>query len=205
LRAPWVAVGWIVFAIVLVIAGRGFRLKHLGWQGTAVAFSAFGITFLNNFPSHEEFAHGISLRRVTVTLVAAGLYAISRKASAPESGHRMQSALVHSSAATGLLAYLAWYETPNVWLAAAWACFALTLALVDRRFDLGDLGWQAHALATLAVVRSMSVNLYVVDTWHSVSARLLSLALVACVLYALSRVSRMPDEWRKQDFHHVYS
>lgn len=205
LPAPWVAVGWIAFATVLVFTGRGVRFKHLGWQGTAVAFAAFGITFLNNFPSQEELAHGISLRLVTVTLVTAGLYAISRKASAPESEHQMQSALVHTSAATGLLAYLAWYETPNAWLAATWACFALILALVDRRFDLRDLGWQAHALATLAVVRSMSVNLYVVDTWHSLSVRLLSLTFVACILYVLSRVSRMREPWRKQDFHHVYS
>ena len=205
LPAPWVAVGWILFAIALVITGRGIRFKHLGWQGTAVAFAAFGITFLNNFPAQGEFVYGISLRLVTVTLVAAGLYAISRKASAPDSEHLIVSALAHTSAATGLLAYLAWYESPNVWLAAVWACFALILALVDRRFDLHDLGWQAHALAALAVVRSMSVNLYVVDKWHGISVRLLSLAFVACVLYALSRISRIPDEWRKQDFHHTYS
>lgn len=204
LPAPWVAVGWIVSAIAAVITGRAVRFKHLGWQGTAIAFAAFGITFLDNFPSQEEFVHGISLRLVTVTLVAAGLYGISRKASAPDSEHMMLSALVHTSAATGLLAYLAWYETRNVWLAAVWACFALVLALVDRRFDLRDLGWQAHALAALAVVRSMSVNLYVVDTWHGVSVRLLSLAFVACILYTLSRVSRMPEEWRRQDFHHTY-
>ena len=205
LRGPWVAVGWILFAIALVITGRRIQFKHLGWQGTAVAFAAFGITFLNNFPAQEQFVHGISLRLVTVTLVAAGLYAISRKASAPDSEHLILSALAHTSAATGLLAYLAWYETPNVWLAAVWACFALILALVDRRFDLHDLGWQAHALAALAVVRSMSVNLYAVDKWHGISVRLLSFAFVACVLYTLARTSRIPDEWRKQDFHHTYS
>jgi predicted membrane protein DUF2339 len=29
--------------------------------------------------------------------------------------------------------------------------------------------------------------------------------MVAVVLYALSRIIRMPEEWRKQEFHHVYS
>lgn len=205
LRAPWVAVGWIIFAIALVAIGRGIRFKHLGWQGSAVAFAAFGITFVYNFPTHEELIQGVSLRLVTVTLVAVGLYGISRRASTPESEHRFLSALLHTSAATALLACLAWYEAPNPWLATIWALFAVVLALVDQRFDLPDLGWQAHALAALAVVRSVSVNLYVLDKWHGISVRLISLAIVACVLYALSRISRLPDRWREQDFHHTYS
>lgn len=57
----------------------------------------------------------------------------------------------------------------------------------------------------LALVRSVVVNLQVTDTWHGISVRLLSLAIVAVIFYALSRLVRMPDSWREQDFHHVYS
>jgi len=54
---------------------------------------------------------------------------------------------LHSSAATALLGLLAWYEAPGAWLAAVWAVFALVLALVDREFELQDLGWQhTHSL-----------------------------------------------------------
>jgi len=49
------------------------------------------------------------------------------------------------------------------------------------------------------------MNLYVTDLWHGISVRLLSLAIVAVIFYALSRLIRMPDEWRQRDIHHIYS
>jgi hypothetical protein len=67
------------------------------------------------------------------------------------------------------------------------------------------LPWQAHILAGLTVLRGISVNLYVTATWHGVSVRLLSLAIVAVIFYALSRLIRMPEEWRRRDIHHIYS
>src|SRR5206468_9484461 len=70
---------------------------------------------------------------------------------------------------------------------------------------LDELPWQSHALAGLTLLRSISVNLYVTATWHGISVRLLSLAIVAVIFYALARLIRMPDEWRKRDIHHVYS
>jgi len=79
------------------------------------------------------------------------------------------------------------------------------LALVDCQFELEDLGWQAHVLAALTMLRSVTLNLYVTETWHGISLRLLSLAVVTVVLYALSRVVRMPQDWRTREFHHIYS
>src|SRR5437899_957008 len=86
---------------------------------------------------------------------------------------------------------------------------------MDRRFldrlRFRDCGgdaldrWQAHVLATLTIVRSVGVNLHVIDTWHGISVRLLSLAIVTVVFYALSRLVRMPEEWRAREFHHIYS
>jgi hypothetical protein len=205
LPAPWIAVGWIVFAVLLVLTTRWIRYQQLGWQGSALAFGAFGRTLVDNFPLQDKLWQGFSVRLVTITLVAAGLYAISRRASAPGSPYRKVSALVHTSAATALLALLAWYEAPGGWLAAVWAVFALVLALVDRRFELDDLGGQAHVLAALTLLRSVTVNLYVGDTWHGISVRLLSLATVSVVFYALSRVVRMPEDWRAHEFQHIYS
>jgi hypothetical protein len=79
------------------------------------------------------------------------------------------------------------------------------LALVDRRFELDDLRWQAHALAALSMVRGVGVNLYITESWHGVSLRLLSLAIVAVVMYAMAQVIRLPQKWRALDFHHIYS
>jgi hypothetical protein len=202
---PWIAVAWTAFSVALVMAGRWLKFKHLGWQGSVVAFCAFGITFLNNFPLQQDLSYDLSIRAVTVAIVAAGLYGISRKAASLDSETPQFWALVHTSAATGLLTVLAWYEVGHGWIAAVWALFALTLAMLDRRFDLEDIGWQAHILAGLALGSGLLVDLHVSDTWHGISVRLLSLTIVAVALYVLSSVARFPVEWRLRDLHHTYS
>jgi len=204
LRAPWIAVGWIVFAVVLALSTRWIRYQQLAWQANVVGFCALIRAFFYNYDLKQKFYGSISLRVFTISLVAAGLYFLSRKA-APEDRYARTVAFLHSFAATGLLALLAWYEYPNGWLAPLWAAFALALAIVDQRLELEELPWQSHILAGMTLLRSISVNLYVTDVWHGFSARLLSLAIVAVIFYALSRLIRMPDEWRQRDIHHIYS
>jgi hypothetical protein len=204
LRAPWMAVGWIVFGVVLALSTRWIRYQQLAWQANVVGLCALVRAYFYNYQLEQKFWGPISLRIFTISLVAAGLYFLSRKA-APEERYARAVAFLHSFAATGLLALLAWYEYPNGWLAPLWAAFALVLAIVDQRFELEELPWQSHALAGLTLLRSISVNLYATATWHGISVRLLSLAIVAVIFYALSRIIRMPDEWRKRDIHHVYS
>ena len=204
LRSPWIAVGWIVFAVVLALSTRWIRYQHIAWQAHVVGLCALLRAFFYNYDLEQKFWGPISLRVFTISLVAAGLYFLSHKA-APEARYARVIAFLHSFAATGLLALLASYEYPNGWLAPLWATFALVLAIVDQRFELEELPWQSHILAGLTLLRSISVNLYVTPTWHGISVRLLSLAIVAVIFYALSRVIRMPDEWRQRDIHHIYS
>src|SRR5467141_1056980 len=204
LRAPWIAVGWIIFAVVLALSTRWIRYQQLAWQANVVGLCALVRAYFYNYDLEQKFWGPISLRIFTISLVAAGLYFLSRKA-APEERYARAIAFLHSFAATGLLALLAWYEAPNGWLAPLWAAFGLVLAIVDQRYELEELPWQSHILAGLTLLRSISVNLYVTATWHGISVRLLSLAMVAVIFYALSRLIRMPDEWRRRDIHHVYS
>lgn len=203
--APWVAVSWIAFAIALAFVMRRMQYNHLAWQANALSAAVVVRVFTFNYTLQEKSWAGFSLRLVTVSLVAAGVYFLSRKALARETDSARAISYLHTFSATALLSLLAWYEAPSGWLVAVWAIFALVLAAIDRRFEVEDLGWQAHVLAGLTLVRSVAVNLHVTDTWHGVSVRLLSLAIVAVVFYALSRLVRMPDLWREQDFHHVYS
>jgi hypothetical protein len=201
----WIAVSWIIFAVALAHSTRWIRYQHLAWQADAVAVFAIARTYAYNFTLADDYWPHISLRLLTVVIVAAGLYSISRKPIKAGESYARISPFVISAAGTGLLALLAWYESPTGWLAAIWAVFALVLALVDRHFQLDELGWQVHALAALTMLQSVAVNLYVTDTWHGISVRLLSLSIVAVVFYALSQVVRLPQEWRKQEFHHIYS
>src|SRR5437879_5226615 len=204
LRAPWIAVGWIVFAVVLALSTRWIRYQQLAWQANVVGLCALVRAFFYNYELEQKFWGPMSLRIFTISLVAAGLYFLSQKA-APKERYARAIAFLHSFAATGLLALLAWYEYPNGWLAPLWAAFALVLAIVNQRFALEELPWQSHILAGLTLLRSISVNLYVTELWHGISVRLLSLAIVAVMFYALSRLIRCPDECRKRDTHHLYS
>src|SRR5436190_849563 len=204
LHAPWIAVGWIVFAVVLALSTRWIRYTQIAWQANVVGLCALLRAYFYNYNLEQKFWGAISSRIFTISVVAAGLYFLSRKA-APEERFARAIAFLHSFAATGLLALLAWYEAPNGWLAPLWAAFALVLAIVDQRLELEELPWQSHILAGLTLLRGISVNLYVTATWHGISVRLLSLAIVAVIFYALSRLIRMPEEWRQRDIHHIYS
>jgi hypothetical protein len=201
----WMAALFLAAGIILALVGRRWNLPHLGFQEHLFAIAAVARTFAYNYHLTTYYGN-FSVRILTVSIAAAGLYAISRKATAPDAPYSLPSAYVHTTAATSLVALLMWYEaSTGGWLVAFWALFAFALAAVDRRFKFDDLRWQAHGLAALTMIRSVSINLYVEDTWHGLSVRLLSLSIVAVVFYAMSRFVRMPDEWRVRDFHHVYS
>ena len=204
LHAPWIAAGWIVFAVALALAARWVPYTQLAWQANAVGFCALLRAFFYNYNYQQQFWGPITLRVFTISLVAADLYFLSRRG-APEERFARVVAFFHSFAATGLLAILAWYEQPNGWLAPIWATFALVLALVDQRFELEELPWQSHILAGITLLRVFAMNLYDTSTWRGLSVRLLSLAIVAVIFYALSRLIRMPEDWRRRDLHHIYS
>lgn len=205
--APWIAVAWIAFAIALTLVFRRIGFRPLAWHANVLAVASVVRAFTFNLDINQPFLSGISLRMATISLVAAGLYFLSRKASIPTAQTESKRVIsyLHTFAATTLLGFLAWYEAPGGWLAAVWAMFALILTLVDRKLKAEDLRWQAHALAALTMTRAITVNLYATELWHGLSVRLLSLTIVAVIFYAMSRLIRMPEELRQRDFHHVYS
>jgi len=200
----WVGVTWVMFAVVLVLVLRRTNYAQLAWQANFVGLASAVWALIYNYDSETRLWNFLNLRVVTISLIAAGLYFLAR-AAAPSERWKVAVAYVHSFAATGLLALLAWYEQPNGWLAPLWAAFALVLALVDLRWKRDELRWQAHALSLLALGRCVVFNLHLVASWHGVSVRLLSLTLVAVIFYALSRIVRMPAEWREREMHHTYS
>src|SRR5262249_44516138 len=128
---PWVAVSWIAFAIAIALVMRRIGYRQLAWQANVVAACAVGRAYTTNFTLTQTAWTGISLRLVTVSIVAAGLYFLSRKATISDSQSKPAITYLHTFAATALLTFLAWYEAPGAWLAAVWATFALILALVD--------------------------------------------------------------------------
>src|SRR5437764_8944412 len=123
----WQPLALIVFAVVLALSTRWIRYHQLAWQANVVGLCAALRVYFYNYNLEQKFWGPISLRIFTISVVATGLYFLSRNA-APEERFARAIAFLHSFAATGLLALLAWYEAPNGWLAPLWAAFALVLA-----------------------------------------------------------------------------
>jgi len=200
----WMAALFLAAGIILAFAARRWNLLHLSIQEHLFAIAAVLRTL--DYNCHVAGHYGpFSIRLITISLVAAGLYAISRRATNESASHGLIAAYLHTTAATFLLTLLMWYEASTGWLAAFWALFAFALAAIDRRFKLDDLRWQAHALAAITMLRCVGVNLHNEELWYGISVRLITLSIVAVVFYAMSLFTRMPDEWRARDFHHIYS
>ncbi|MBB5058757.1 hypothetical protein HDF16_003471 [Granulicella aggregans] len=196
----WVACGWLGLTVGLYLTSRSIKLDDLCWQGHVLAGLVTADLLLSNLDAKTALA-----RYLPIVLSAIAFYAVSRFCTLQNATYKREAAWAHTWLATGLLATLAWHEAQQPWLAVLWVAFALTLALVDRFFDIEELPWQAHTLATLAVVRAATLNLYVLDKWHGVDLRLITLSILVAVLYALAYCVRLPQTAKEEDLNHIYS
>ena len=82
-----------------------------------------------------------------------------------------------------------WIAFPESWTAVAWAALGLGLAWLGRRFTVPALTYQANFLALASVVRMLAVNLGDSSEFHGMTGRLVTVSLVALLLYVTSRWS----------------
>src|SRR5258708_35513357 len=122
--APWIAVSWIVFAVVLALVMRKIDYRQLGWQANAVAACCLVRAYTFNLELEQPLWQGISLRLVTISIIAAGLYFLSRQSTPRDSDSRRAVSHVHTFASPARRAFLAWHEAPAGWLAAVCAVCA---------------------------------------------------------------------------------
>jgi hypothetical protein len=196
----WVAPAWVGLAIAACLIGRRFRLADLVYQEHPLAVAAAA-----QLAAFNLYAQSAVDRYVPLILCAAAFYAVSRFCTRKDAGYRRPAAWLHTWAATGLLAALAWHEAEQPWLAVMWVGFALALAVCDRIFDVEELPWQAHVLALMAVARVVAVNFFIDGAWRGLHLRLITIGLVIAVLYLLARWVRMPDAAKKLEMPHAYT
>ncbi len=202
------SVAWLLEAEALLLAGIFTREILFRRLGTAVSFLVVGHMF---FVDAIRLADARNLRSydfsdpraMVIFLVAAiVLYANShwflRKFPEPAS-HPLEAygtqALSYLGGLTVMLA--AWSVLHEMWWAVAWMALALAAALAGARWKIKELSIQASALAALAVVRVLVVNL--ADPWplpgHAwLTRRLITVLIVAALLYVAARWSEIP-EW----------
>jgi hypothetical protein len=196
----WVAPIWMALAVALVLIARRIRLADFAYQShllsVAVGFQLIAVNL---------YAQTAMERYLPFLGCAAAFYAISRFCTLRDAQYLRPAAWMHTWAATALIATLVWNESPQLWLAAIWAVFALALAITDRIFDIEELPYQAHLLAFFAVLRAVTVNLYSLDQWRGVSLRLITVSILIAVLYILARWVRMPEAIKDPEARHVYT
>jgi len=197
---PWVAVVWAAFAVALSLIGRRIKLGDLTYQEHVLAIAAAVQLAAVNLGAQNAME-----RYLPFTGCAVAFYAISRICTLRDAPYRRPAAWAHTWMATTLLAALAWHESPQPWLTVIWALFALAPAIIDRVFIVEELPYQAHVLAFIAVVQAVTLNLFTQDTWRGVDLRLITVAILVAVLYALARWVRMPVALDDLQARHVYT
>jgi hypothetical protein len=90
-----------------------------------------------------------------------------------------------------------WIAFPEAWTVVAWSAFGLALAYAGRRVRLPDLGYQSNLVALASVIRVFSINLEYTGLYLGVSVRLITIALVAALLYMSSGWSWSGDTDRQ--------
>ncbi len=88
----------------------------------------------------------------------------------------------------------AWIAFPEAWTAVVWCGLAFALAIAARRLAARELSYQAIFLSVAAFVRVLAINLDATDKFHGLTLRLITVVLVAALLYLTSRWN-----WRPAD------
>ncbi len=188
----WVMLHWAAFTLVLGLAAAALQRKDFAFQSNILAAAtAMGtLFFMGDVPGTYPT---VTLRLVNVLLVTMGLYAYSRWSFVPGMEITRHLRAVHTTAATVLMASLMWYELPTAWSTVVWMAYALLLVVLGRGLSRQDLPLQGQALALVAVTRLLMVNIRVEEDLRGVSLRLVTMAAVGAMAYALSRVAEVKD------------
>src|SRR5882762_3282484 len=149
--SPWIAVVWALFAFLLLVIGARVKRIQLHFQAYLLSVSAlFQIASVNlNATEPWSLYSHVSLRLVTVSLVAALFYLCARWAAKGEFSFAPIAGAAYAWVASSLVVSLIYYEVPVRAIALGWALFGLLL------FGIGvyrkSLNWRSQAYAAFAL------------------------------------------------------
>jgi hypothetical protein len=184
LQAPsWsVAVLWIALGLALTLFGETLKRADLKWQAFVLVLLAAGRALAVNFDLQTNFHH-VSMRLISVGLVALGIYLLARWS--PLTSIRP----VYTVLGTFLLSLLAFKEAPAPWTAVAWISLALVLAVAARLWKDRALLWQTHVLSLLAVGWTLYANF--APEYRFTRVQWVTVGITAVLLYALTRITNI--------------
>jgi uncharacterized membrane protein len=190
-ESPWIAVVWAVFALLLLIIGDRVKRIQLHFQAYILSASAlFQIATVNLLAVGPWSLYPrVSLRLVTVALVAAIFYSCARWAAKGEFEQGQLAGAAYTWTASALVVLLSYYElTPHA-VALGWALFGLALFEIGVQWNSRNWRLQSYALFGLSFVRLARFNLV-----FGPRELLLTTLPVAFVFYFVyARVARLTD------------
>ncbi|HKS21149.1 MAG TPA: DUF2339 domain-containing protein, partial [Thermoanaerobaculia bacterium] len=193
----YVAPVWLLEAALFAFLGivtneRAYRrLGFLAGIATAVQLLAvpsarlLGARMGGGYPRQNEWVLGAILTAAMLAFYAAAEWLPRRWAGLfDDLDRRMARYLSYLAAVMGFVA--GWALWPASGAAVFWIALALVVAFAAQRLGTIDLRIQANALAAVAVLRVLIVNLPKAD------ARLVTVSIVIAVAYLLSRWNGWP-------------
>jgi len=197
-QAPeWLtAVLWIGLALILANIAQIFAADEFKWQAFVLAMLGFGRALQVNFAVAGAF-HGVSYRLISVILVAVGIYLLVARSPHP----RLHPAF--TCTATSLLAYLAFKECPDPWIAVAWISLATAVAFAGRFWKNRVLLWQSHVLAVLAAAAIFTYNFD--HQYRQTALQAITVLIVCALLYLLTWVTNVVNVVEDRRISQTYS
>ncbi|HXH65829.1 MAG TPA: DUF2339 domain-containing protein [Candidatus Limnocylindrales bacterium] len=189
--SPWIAVVWALFAFLLLVIGARVKRIQLHFQAYLLTVSALFQIVSVNLSAVEPWSlyPHVSLRLVTVSLVAALFYLCARWAAKGEFSFAPIAGAGYTWIACSLIVSLIYYEVVPHAIALGWALFGLLL------FEIGlywkSLNWraQAYALFALSFLRLAWFNL----DFGPRELLLTTLPIAFVFYYAYIRISRLTE------------
>lgn len=187
---------WIGLALVLSLTGDALQRIDLKWQALALVALSFGRAITINFGLTATYHH-LTYRLISVSLTAAGIYLLARWAPLA------QVKPLYSVFGTFLLAFLAYKEAPELWIAVVWTGLAVALALAARILKDRALLWETHVLALL--VTGWTLYASFAPQYRGGRAQLVSVVITAALLYLLNWITNVPAILENARIPHGYS
>jgi Predicted membrane protein (DUF2339) len=159
--SPWIAVAWAFFALLLLIIGDRVKRIQLHFQAYLLSLSALFQIVTVNLGATAPFNlfPSLSLRLVTLVIVAAIFYLCARWAAKGEFALAPFAAASYSWAASSLVVLLIDYEAAPHSVALGWALFGVALFEIGVFWKSRNWRLQSYVVFILSFFRVAVYNL----------------------------------------------
>jgi hypothetical protein len=188
----WTAVAWAAAGLFLMLCNRRFKIPELSYQAFVISLVALIRALAINLYAEEKY-HGVSLRLITLALIA-GIFYLTSIWTDEDLGARFSRNasnysfnFVFSNACTWassiLLSLLAWYELRAINVALAWAIYGIILLEIGLLQKKTSLRWQAYLLFISSFFRIFFVNLNAAGALGEISPRVYTIVPLAFAFF----------------------